>query len=622
MIEQRHSADSRDVSAHVGETFGRYRLLGLLGQGGMGRLYVAERRGIQGFVKIVALKRILPHLADSAQLKEMFLNEARIAARLEHPNIVATYELGEVDGKYFISMEYLPGEDLSAIIARCLTGGRPIPAEVAAALAQQAAQGLHYAHEARDGQGKTIGLVHRDVNPRNISVTYHGVVKLLDFGVVRGPQSQKSVPGVFKGKYGYCAPEQLEGGRVDRRTDVFCLGIALWECLTGTRLFDASSDATTIDAVRSRKVEAPSSLRPEIPAAMDVIVLRALARDPAQRYQSAHDMSEELDRFLLECESRPTTKAVGRWLETTFTTERAALKKAISQGGEVEAALERLAALDAATRTASGDVTGSASGRPSSSKMQSRAMWSTSFGAGSTGSGDSRPSAPPQQQQRVSASGMRAAEPQRVTGETVPRVRRTGSLPAQPVAAPQSKGRMPLVTIVVLAVAVGLVVGGAVLRAQRSAPDAPAVVAASGTATLEIKTEPPGAHVFVDGSPSGLLTPAVLKGLPAGRTVQLSLDKQGYQPVSQQALLEEGKSQTLSFTLREAQGMIRLTGVPRNATAYLDDRPVDTGKPIPATAGPHRLRVEAADGVVFSNGVEVNMGAELVVDVVRDRSKQ
>ena len=177
-------------------------------------------------------------------------------------------------------------------------------------------------------------------------------------------------------------------------------------------------------------------------------------------------------------------------------------------------------------------------------------------------------------------------------------------------------------TIVVLAVAVGLVVGGMVLRAERSTPDAPAAAAASGTATLEIKTEPAGAHVFVDGSPSGLLTPAVLKGLPAGRTVQLSLDKQGYQPVSQQATLEEGKSQTLSFTLREAQGMLRLTGVPRNATAYLDDRAVETDKPIAAPPGPHRLRVEAADGVVFSNTIEVKMGAELVVDVVRDRSKQ
>ena len=589
----------------------------------MGRLYVAERRGIQGFVKIVALKRILPHLADSAQLKEMFLNEARIAARLEHPNIVATYELGEVDGKYFISMEYLPGEDLSAIIARCQVGGRPIPAEVAAALAQQAAQGLHYAHEARDGHGKPIGLVHRDVNPRNIFVTYHGVVKLLDFGVVRGQQGQRSVPGVFKGKYGYCAPEQLEGGRVDRRTDVFCLGIALWECLTGARLFDASSDATTIDAVRSRKVEAPSSLRPEIPATLDAIVLRAVARDPAQRYQSAHDMSEDLDRFLLECQSRPTTKAVGRWLEGTFTTERASLKKAISQGGEVEAALERLATLDAAARAASGDVTGSvtgsASGRPTSSKVQPRAMWSTSFGSGATDPGDSRPSAP---QQRVSASAIRPPEPQRATAESATRVRRTGSVPARPVAAPPAKGRLPLVTIVVLAVAAGLVVGGVVLRTRSSVPDAAPAVAASGTATLEIKTEPAGAHVFVDGSPSGILTPAVLKGLPVGRTVQLSLDKQGYQSVSHQAVLEEGKSQTLSFTLGEAQGTLRLTGVPRNATAYLDDRPVDTDRPIAASPGPHRLRVETADGVVFSNGIDMKMGAELVVDVLRDRSKQ
>jgi serine/threonine-protein kinase len=273
------------------ETFGRYRLLGLLGQGGMGRLYIAERRGVQGFVKIVALKRILPHLADSARLRDMFLNEARIAARLEHPNIVATYELGEVEGKYFISMEYLPGEDLLAVIHRS-QGGQVIPIEIAAALAQQAAQGLHYAHDARDGQGRLIGLVHRDVNPRNIFVTYHGVVKLLDFGMVRNPAGPKSVPGVFKGNYGYCAPEQLESGRVDRRTDVFCLGIVLWECLTGARLFDAATDVETIDAVRSRRVLRPSALRPEVPPALDEIALRALARDPGRRHQSAHELSE------------------------------------------------------------------------------------------------------------------------------------------------------------------------------------------------------------------------------------------------------------------------------------------------------------------------------------------
>ena len=338
----------------MGETFGRYQLLGLLGQGGMGRLYIAERRGIQGFVKIVALKRIQPHLADSKQLREMFLNEARIAARLEHPNIVATYELGEVDGKYFISMEYLPGEDLSAIIAGCQDGRMPVA--IAAALTQQAAQGLHYAHEARDGQGKPIGLVHRDVSPRNIFVTYHGVVKLLDFGVVRGPEKQKSIPGVFKGKYGYCAPEQIEGGHIDRRTDVFCLGIALWECLTGARLFDASTDVVdhrcgALAPDRGTEHAAPGG---SAGAGRDHVA-RARARSGAALSQRATTCPRS---SIVSCSGatnvRPA-RAVGRWMETIFGAERAALKKAISQGGEIETTLERLFALNAVRPTSDTD---------------------------------------------------------------------------------------------------------------------------------------------------------------------------------------------------------------------------------------------------------------------------
>jgi serine/threonine-protein kinase len=213
-----------------GERFGRYRLRGILGQGGMGRLYVAEQVGIEGFSKVVALKRILPHLADSQHFRAMFLNEARVAARLEHPNIVATFELGEVDGNYFISMEYLSGEDLAAVLTRCQSAG-PMPLEIAVALAQQSANGLHYAHEMRDTGGKALELVHRDVSPLNIFVTYYGMVKLLDFGIVKGvTDPSRTVPGVFKGKYAYCSPEQLDGGVVTRQTDIFCLGIVLWEC--------------------------------------------------------------------------------------------------------------------------------------------------------------------------------------------------------------------------------------------------------------------------------------------------------------------------------------------------------------------------------------------------------
>ena len=551
MIERRHSADSEQVSARLGETFGRYQLLGLLGQGGMGRLYIAERRGIQGFVKIVALKRIQPHLADSKQLREMFLNEARIAARLEHPNIVATYELGEVDGNYFISMEYLPGEDLSAIISGCQDGRMPI--EIAAALTQQAAQGLHYAHEARDGHGKSIGLVHRDVSPRNIFVTYHGVVKLLDFGVVRGPEKQKSIPGVFKGKYGYCAPEQIEGGAIDRRTDVFCLGIALWESLTGARLFDASNDAATIDAVRSRPIEPPSALRAEIPAEIDAITLRALARDPEKRFRTAHDMSEELDRYLLGHDSRPTSKIVGRWMESIFGSERATLKKAISQGGEIEGTLDRLFALNA-IRPASertGERTGSTGGHAAA---QPRALWSTSFG--STPSGrrlGSSPSADPALAR--SSSGGRAAlatPPTPARAAAALRIAR-GSGGSAPGAAQRRTGTtVPIVLGVSLVLAGIGAVAAVALRGERSFSQAPSARAARAAASLEIRSQPPGAHVFVDGTPSGLRTPTVLTGLAAGSRVQVRLDKPGYEPVTEQVTLADGQARVISLTLRES----------------------------------------------------------------------
>jgi len=556
VIERRQSVHPEQGSPLGAEKFGRYQLLGLLGQGGMGRLYIAERRGIQGFVKIVALKRIQPHLADSKQLREMFLNEARIAARLEHPNIVATYELGEVDGNYFISMEYLPGEDLSAIIAGCEDTRMPI--DIAAALAQQAAQGLHYAHEARDGQGRPIGLVHRDVSPRNIFVTYHGVVKLLDFGVVRGPEKQKSIPGVFKGKYGYCAPEQLEGKPVDRRTDVFCLGIALWECLTGARLFDAASDAATIDAVRSRPVEPPSALRPDVPPELDAITLRALARDPDKRFRTAHDMSEDLDRFLVGQDDRPTSKTVGRWMEAIFGVERATLKKAISQGGEVGPTLERLFALNA-IRPAGVDATGTeVTGTPGSSPpAQPRAMWSTSIGSHPSGaraaetSGGSRSGRTPPA--RSSSSGRAALPTPASPARAAARRAVSDALDSRPSGpATRTAARLPIVFGVALVLGAIGVVAAVVLRGEHPLADSPTARAARSTATLEIRSEPAGAHVFVDGSPSGLRTPATLPGLSVGITVRIGLDKPGYEPASETVNLADARPRTVSLRLKPA----------------------------------------------------------------------
>ncbi len=595
----------------------------------MGRLYLAERRGIEGFVKIVALKRILPHLSDSAQLKEMFLNEARVAARLEHPNIATTYELGEIDGTYFISMEYLPGEDLAATLARC-QGEQRVPVDIAAALAQQAAHALHYAHEVCDARGKRIELVHRDVNPNNIFITYHGVVKLLDFGVAKDkdPKARKSVPGVFKGKYAYCAPEQLEGGKIDRRTDVFSLGIVLWECLTGTHMF-AGNEAQIIDAVRTRRIEAPSVSRPEVPQALDDVTLRALARDPAQRYQSAQDFAEDLEKYLLEREPRPASKKIGRWLESMFGSERAALKRSLSQGGAAERSLERLAELDV-VKPAADDP----SARPSSrlASVRPRALWSSSVPQPTPGQSSPRLQAPPApdaasrssgpiSRTRITASPVSEADGLPSSTELPPPVPgRTN--PSFPGPAPRGRvGGVMVAAAGAAVLAVGLLVASSGRLTSKPTTDNSGGPLGMAAAVVDVRSQPPGAHIFVDGSPSGLRTPAVLRSLPTARPLEIRLDLPGYATAAEKVQLADGQIKQLAFTLREALAQVTFKGLPEGAVVFVDDARVEVDKPVAVATGSRRVRVEARGSDVYSRTVEIAAGQPIELDVSSNGSK-
>jgi serine/threonine-protein kinase len=583
---ERH--DTRDTP----QSFGRYRIRGVLGEGGMGRLYVAEQTGIEGFAKIVALKRILPHLADSAPFRTLFLNEARVAARLEHPNIVATYELGEVDGTYFMSLEYLPGEDLSAVLSRC-EAPNSMPVEVAALLAQQCANGLEYAHQLCDGEGRPSGLVHRDVNPSNIIVTYHGMVKLLDFGVVKAATGAKTSPGIFKGKYAYCAPEQLKGESVDHRTDVFSLGIVLWECLTGHRLFDSPTDAGTIDAVRSQPIVAPSLLRPEVPIQLEEITMRALLRDRDRRYQSAHELSEALDRFLGVQRHRPTSNSVGQWLEALFGSERASLKRAIAQGNDVEGALAKLNA-----ETSVPVATASRSSL-SLSAVRPRPLWSTSVERAS----------PSGSQRRAPVTAFEIGAPPRSPSGAVAAVP-----PAIPLPAPATPERAPLGRrrMALIGVAVGLIMAlaGGGLAVWRSGGGT--AVSAPALGGIAIDSEPPGAPIIVDGDPSGFVTPAVLHDLRIGRMVEVVIDRAGYQRVARRIEVLAGEPRRESFRLTESSGTVRLDGIPRGATLYVDDAPTDGRRPLSLSLGSHRFRVEGSEDVLFSATIEVRAGEQTV----------
>jgi serine/threonine protein kinase len=675
-----------DVGAK--ETFGRYRLRGVLGQGGMGRLYVAEQTGIEGFSKIVALKQILPHLADSPQFRQMFLNEARIAARLEHPNIVVTYEFGEVEGVYFMAMEFLLGEDLAAILARTREMG-PVPLQIAAMIAHQALGGLHYAHEIRDSNGQPAGLVHRDVNPSNILITYHGTVKLLDFGVVKNPTTAGTSPGTFKGKYGYCAPEQILGEPVDRRTDVFCVGIVLWECLTGQRLFKGNSDAAAIDAVRSQTIVPPSSIRPEIPKELDEITMRALSRNRSKRFASAHEMAEAIDRFLANKPQRPTSKTMSQWLEGVFGVERARLKRALVQGSDIEGTLAQLANLSALHGgTDEPRFTGGASAPRSRPNLQPRALWSTGVRKlgteprTGTSAGQKlperaaerapeRPPARPTERaaartpertfieygnefaphfddevEELSSSALKSgvhsgiARPGMAGDQTsrfsVPQelAQAAGLLavPSAPVATaaveePSNTIPDPMPPLPIrrssglgnkIAAVIGVVIGlGVIAVVVRTLSDAkttePTTAMLPRSGALELKSEPPGAHILIDGEPTGLTTPAVLRNLRSGRSFEIRLDKPGYQTVIQKVEVGAGAPSARSFGLVPAVALLLFEGLPAGAAVYIDEVLVDTKGTVAAQLGARKVRVENEGEVIFEKVIEARAGEHSVM---------
>jgi serine/threonine protein kinase len=300
------------------EIYGSYQLVEKLAVGGMAHLFLARRLKPRGHERTVVLKRILPHLAEDAAFVTMFLDEARIAARLHHPNVVEILDLGAEGDSYFIAMEYIHGEDLRRIGKRGIELQRRMPPPLVCRVVAQACRGLDYAHRRTDAQGKPLRIVHRDVSPQNILVGFDGQVKVVDFGIAKAvDKATVTASGVIKGKHAYMSPEQALGREIDHRTDVFALGIVLYETLTATRLFRRATDLQTLKAVSECKVEPPSRVFPGVPAGLDSIVLKALSKDLSVRYQRAEELANALEVWLGD---RPdgTAGALGRYLTELF----------------------------------------------------------------------------------------------------------------------------------------------------------------------------------------------------------------------------------------------------------------------------------------------------------------
>ena len=305
------------------ERIGRYELCFELASGGMATVYLARVHGASGFEKLVALKRIHRHLAKEQKYIDMFLDEAKIASRITHPNVCSVFDFGQADGEYYIAMEYLVGEPLSRLCARVARDKEQrrhplLPLRMAGIIAD-ACEGLHAAHELKDANGDLLHVVHRDVSPRNLFVTYDGSIQVVDFGIASARQRMHhTATGQVKGTFAYMAPEQLTANQIDRRVDVWSLGVALWEMLTLKRLFRRDTTANTVHAVLYDELAPPSSHRGQVPAELDDVVMKALARDPKERWQNARDMGRAIRRCLGAHEEIIGPAELSDWMREVF----------------------------------------------------------------------------------------------------------------------------------------------------------------------------------------------------------------------------------------------------------------------------------------------------------------
>ena len=319
------------VTTAAAQQLGRYTLVRSLGAGGMAELFLARVDGLGGFSKLCALKRILPHKASNERFIRMLLNEARLVATLDHPNIAQVHDIGVENEQYFFAMEYVHGQDLRHVLHAAPAHRLGLANAIHVAVGVLA--GLHHAHEARDATGASLEIVHRDVSPSNVLISYQGAVKLVDFGVAKAATViSETREGVIKGKYGYMSPEQCLGAPLDRRSDIFAVGIVLWEMTVGRRLYKLAGDLQTMQRVVYVDAPKPSRFIPDYPRALEAIVMRMLSRDPANRYQTAEEAQLALETFARDSRLHVSALTMSAQLRDLFS-DRIEAWRAAEQAG-------------------------------------------------------------------------------------------------------------------------------------------------------------------------------------------------------------------------------------------------------------------------------------------------
>ena len=522
--------------------FGRYQLLRKIASGGMGEVLLARIAGQQGFEKLLVIKRILPHLVEEEEFFTMFFDEARIAARLNHPNIVQIFDMGEVSGAHYLAMEYVAGDDLRRLQRHAVRTGVAIPLGVTCRIIADAAAALDHAHKARDAAGQPLGLVHRDVSPQNVLVGFDGAVKLIDFGVAKATgKIQQTAAGVIKGKLSYMSPEQASGAEIDHRSDVFSLGILFWETVTGTRLFKADNEPLTLQRVRECKVPPPSTINPKLPPELDELVLSVLKKHPEERKYDAMTLRMAIEDFTISQRLPASSAHLVAFLQTLYADRMATERDP--------------AWLDQLADEASPSGLRNDPGTPSGLAQLSLPRFA--------------PSATPRPKSVSVKLGDAGPRAQPTTGES--------QALTQPTASRPSDGRGALIgaLVVVALLVVGLIAWIAVQKGSvppegvavpktapvvaaltrpvvdpEPTPTVPSVVTPE-EAQVTLVSDPPGAKVSVDGVDLGTTPVTVAIRAASARTAVFSLEK--FEPKKVSVSSTDGPSLTVQLRKKAAK---------------------------------------------------------------------
>ncbi len=566
----------------VPQKFGKFTLLDKIASGGMAEIFMAQTVGPGGFEKIVALKRILPSFSSNQEFISMFIEEAKITSQLTHSNIVQIYEFGESDNTYYLSMEFVDGKNLRQLFSRCEDIKRPMPLEHAVFITNKMCEGLDYAHRFQDKKAQeSLHIIHRDVSPQNILVSYEGEIKLIDFGIAKIKAHEgRTKSGVLKGKFSYMSPEQASGEHIDQRSDIFSIGIILFEMLTRQRLFSGPNDAATLKKIQEGKIPAPSLFNPDIPFELEEIVFKALAKDPARRYQTAKDFHQELTRFLNTLNPDFTASHLATFIRSLFATELTEHKKQMNE------VLSAVVTLQEASQKESKEVPKKMPGT-----QVPKNLYDTTHDI-------------------TQLQGKKPPSPKLIPPDAEETYNKKVLL---------QLGVMGLAVIFLSLVLLVLnqhpdrmIQSVAPIKAAPLPKDTPQSFVPK-LSVLRIDTDPQGADVTLNELLMGQ-TPLTLPRQPQHQSLKLVIQKEGFQDVQENISLTSSNHHIMKILTSQRFGFLNIKTVPEKSDIFIDGKFIRTAPVV-------KYRIPAGKHAIKAVQTELNLIAEKEIEIEADEIK-